>query len=208
MKKIEVKELEVGESWFAGKVFCFSKEFYDRFRKQMRKESDRGCVLIVSGIIDSILKKRLLKKCTQGNVASREKLFTVGGPFHSFAPKLEWLFCTNELSRSLRDDLHIVRRLRNQCAHNWEDFVFDKNIENLFLVRMNVYSWIKSTKDFILSKEEKQMTHVVEIEPRLQFIFLASILISTLNAVNLKSVESIEVHSTKINSANRCVPAD
>lgn len=203
MKKIKVKELEVGESWFAGKVFCFSMEFYDRFRKQMRKESDRGCVLIVSGIIDSILKERLLKKCTQGNAASREKLFSVGGPFHSFAHKLEWLFYTDELPSSLRDDLHIVRRLRNQCAHNWEDFIFDKTIEDLFLMRMNVYSWIKNTKDFILNKEKKQKTHVVEIEPRLQFIFLASILISTLNAINLKSVESIKVHSNKINPADR-----
>lgn len=198
MKKIEVQELEVGESWFTGEVFCFSKEFHSRFLKQMRKESDRGCVLIVCGIIDTILKERLLKKCTQGNADSKGKIFNIGGPFHAFAPKLEWLFCTGEISKSLRDDLHVVRKLRNQCAHNWEDFVIDNTIEDQFLVRMNSYTWIKGMKDFILDKEEKRTTHIVDIEPRLQFIFLASVLISTLNAVHLKSAKSLKVNAIKV----------
>jgi hypothetical protein len=187
MKKIEVTELKIGESWFAGEVFCFSSEFYTRFQDQMVKESDRGCVLIVAGIIDTILKERLSKKCIQGNSDSRKKLFDVGGPFHSFAPKLEWMFCTGDISKPIRDDLHILRELRNQCAHKWEDFVLDKSIEDRFFVRMNTYAWVKNTKEFVLDTEKKQTTHIVEIDPRLQFTFLSSILISTLNATHLVS---------------------
>jgi DNA-binding MltR family transcriptional regulator len=188
MKKIRVTNIDIGEELFGGEVFCFSKEFYHRFRSQMQRESDRSCVLIVGSVLDTVLKERLFKKCVQGKAELQKKLFDVGGPFSSFASKIEWLFCTGEISKPVRDDLHIVRQLRNQCAHDWEEFALNKIVEDRFLARMNAHSWITSAAQFILDSEQKHATHNVEVDPRVQFTFMSSILISTLNAVHTKTL--------------------
>jgi hypothetical protein len=190
LKKIRIKNIDIGEEWLEGENFLVSKETYRRFHEQLDKESDRSCVLVVIAIIDNILRERLQRKCVQADPKSIKKIFDAGGSFSSFFQKVEWLYCTGDIPKLIRDDLHVLRELRNQCAHNWQGFALDQSIEDEFLKRMHSYEWIENAKEFILETEKKRSTHIVEIDQRLQFAFISSVLISTLNAVDTKTIDS------------------
>ena len=61
-----------------------------KFRRELSKESDRGCALLAAAHIDSLLEK-MLKKVLVGNKKHFELLFSINGPLGRFLVRYYYL---------------------------------------------------------------------------------------------------------------------
>lgn len=187
MKTIRITGLNIGGNLFDEEVLLLSKATYTQFRQELENESDRGIVLMTASIIDSILQERLRAKCSDVPASSVKRLFDAGGPFHTLSSKVDWLYCTGEFSQEIRNDLNIIRELRNYCAHNWQSFAFEESVETKFIKRMKSHRLVDQLKRAVADEEGIPPTTVIGMEPRWQFISLASFLISLLNVPNISA---------------------
>jgi len=147
------------------------------FFDDLKKESDRSLVLMSAAILEDVLEQRLRKIFNRGNSDVRRKLFEFNGPFSSFSAKIETLFCIGDLEAKFRNDLHIFRRLRNECAHNWSSFQLNSNIDIEFISKMEVNSVARDIIELI----DKHDGRDVRISSRLTLMVMIMILTQTLN---------------------------
>lgn len=91
------------------------------------KESDRGCVIFSSGILDSALED-LLRANFQKDASSIKRvispLFKGYGPLTTFSAKINVSFALGLIDEKVKDKLEIIRRVRNVCAHEIKDVNF------------------------------------------------------------------------------------
>jgi len=91
-------------------------DFVD-FLPLLNKESDRGRALISSGILEEQLRKVLIAFMADVPIV---KSMTKGptAPFGSFSARINGAFALGLLSDHEFRDLHLVRSIRNEFAHN------------------------------------------------------------------------------------------
>lgn len=142
------------------------------FLAQTEGESDRGMALISAAFLDSLLEEKLKRMFVKGNSSSREKLFSAMGPFGSTSSKIEALYCAGKISKDIYHDLHIVRKLRNTCAHEWEQF----NFTDVMNVRL-----VKNLKSTFLLESMMRNDDSLPIHPRTKYIVVVAALIFILN---------------------------
>jgi DNA-binding MltR family transcriptional regulator len=150
--------------------------FFDDFKK----ESDRSLVLMSAAILEDVLEQRLRKIFNRGNSDVRRKLFEFNGPFSSFSAKIETLFCIGDLEARCRNDLHILRRLRNECAHNWGSFQLNSHIDIEFLCKMELNSVAKEIIQVIAKHDGQELRRIPRLT-RLAFMIMIMVLTHTLN---------------------------
>ncbi len=92
-------------------------------------ESDRGCVLVASGLIDvaleSLFKVKLFPtKLSQDN---ENAIFSPMGPLGAFSARIKLAYALGYVTKIIHDDLNLIRALRNYCAHSYVGPDFDDN---------------------------------------------------------------------------------
>jgi hypothetical protein len=92
----------------------------------LRKETDRGCAMIVASHLDYLLGK-VLKGCMLQDQDHREEIdqfFKPDQPLGTFAARIKLARYLNIISSHLRKDLDTIRRIRNDFGHSleYEDF--------------------------------------------------------------------------------------
>lgn len=160
---------DVGDQWI------INADGQNKFFDELSKESDRSAVLISASIFDEMLKSKLERWFIKGNKKSKDALFEFNGPFGSFSAKIETLYLLGDIDKSKRDDLHIIRKLRNVCAHNWDTFKFDEQIEQKF---------ISNIKNYILFNADDMPDDISEYCCRTRFMFVCAYYLISLNYVN------------------------
>jgi hypothetical protein len=91
----------------------------------VQRESDRGCVLLLTADIENCLKALLegwFSEVSDLSEEERRPLYAYTGPLGSLASKIALAQATGLLPRSICQDLHRVRKLRNLAAHSDADF--------------------------------------------------------------------------------------
>lgn len=92
------------------------------------KESDRGCAIFGAQILADDLES-LLRTCFRSDEESIKKvvnpLFTTYAPLSSFSAKIQMAFAMRLITKGLRYHLDVVRRLRNEFAHESGPIDFD-----------------------------------------------------------------------------------
>jgi mannitol operon repressor len=84
---------------------------------KLRTESDRGKVLISTGLLEEQLKQLLLEYFVDD--ASLSSLVEGGSaPLASFSARITTCYALGIIRKIEHDDLHQVRRIRNDFAHN------------------------------------------------------------------------------------------
>jgi len=121
-------------------------EAIDAFNRSMLEESDRARVLLAIMWMDSFLTCRLRNDFAKGNRDARERLFSPTGPLSSFATKTDIAFCAGWISPDLHHDMHLLRRIRNDCAHSLDfpglnDNELSKLISQLRTPSRQYYDW-------------------------------------------------------------------
>ena len=97
----------------------------DLFRKEFEKETDRASVILscamIEGTLETMIKSRLVPSPT-----AEDNLFdTPYAPISNFRAKIELAYRIGLISSNLCRDLNIIRRIRNDFAHNIEGCSFE-----------------------------------------------------------------------------------
>lgn len=101
------------------------REWNDMFIAEFSKESDRGAVIVAASIFDATLES-LLKQYFVASPGAADDLFDgANAPLATFSSKVAMAFRLGLISGKFCRNLHLIRRIRNEFAHNIHGGSFD-----------------------------------------------------------------------------------
>jgi hypothetical protein len=107
------------------KAFQILIDLKEYFRL-LRKETDRGCAMIVAAHLDEKLGELLRHSMIPDESYAKEisRFFGPDEPLGSFAARIKLAHYLNLISSQVRGDLDTIRKIRNDFAHKleFEDF--------------------------------------------------------------------------------------
>ena len=145
------------------------KEFameYISFRRELTKESDRGCALLAASHLDFMLEKTL-RQILCGTNKHLDSLFDFNGPLGTFSGKILLTYSLGLLSDYHLKDLQSIRKIRNEFGHTPKIISFDEP---------QITKFTNGLKLVANSRAETS---------RLKFISSVSLISGTLEAVSL-----------------------
>lgn len=99
---------------------------FDIVARDLFDESDRGCVLVATALIEDLL-EMAFKAHFRSDGTRRSDLFEGQGPLSSLSNKIELAYFLELIDDRQRSGLHLLRKIRNDCAHLFEPIVFDSD---------------------------------------------------------------------------------
>lgn len=108
----------------------------DQLFDDVKKESDRGAVLICAAWLDDAL-ALLLRNRLVDDTATVDKLFGFDQPLGTFSSKITMAYCLGLIDEQMRKDLDTIRGIRNDFGHvrkplSFEDQSIKDRCNNLF----------------------------------------------------------------------------
>jgi DNA-binding MltR family transcriptional regulator len=112
----------------------FNEELEDRGNEVLSKvaaslghESDRGCVIFGAALLNESLEQLLRASFRRApeDVKLIDSLFEGYAPLSTFSAKLQLAYALGILPRHLREKIELVRRIRNEFAHESGPLSFD-----------------------------------------------------------------------------------
>jgi DNA-binding MltR family transcriptional regulator len=94
-------------------------EGFDRMVKGLRKESDRGKVLIAVAFVDESLKQILEEFLATGKTAN--KMLKVDGMLGSYQSRIDMSYVLGLIDVKEKEVLEVFGKARNDLAHRWEE---------------------------------------------------------------------------------------
>lgn len=94
------------------------------FRKALTKETDRGCVLFATSYLDKALSDLLYCALVSDKKVEND-LFEGNAPLASFSARIKMAFYLGKISKVERRDLDLLRKIRNEFAHNADEIDFE-----------------------------------------------------------------------------------
>lgn len=101
-------------------------EEFQNFRNSLNQESDRGSALMAAAFIDNKIGE-LLHSFLIDNKKIYERLFESNGALVTFSSKIDLAFLLGLIPKNIFDDLHLLRKIRNDFAHNASFMTFESN---------------------------------------------------------------------------------
>jgi hypothetical protein len=97
-------------------------------------ESDKGCVIIIASVLEHELRQLHEAHIAMAIHPSKKNVFSdlcrVHAPLSSFAGCIQLGHAYGLISKHDCDDLHVIRKLRNEAAHTLFDFSLqDKGVK-------------------------------------------------------------------------------
>jgi mannitol operon repressor len=99
-------------------------EYMSAFLQEFQAESDRGAALVGAALLDARLERLLLSHLLPGKFADE----LVGGgnaPLGTFSSRIKMCYALGLITTAEREDLHIIRAIRNEFAHREHGISFD-----------------------------------------------------------------------------------
>ena len=89
--------------------------------EELGKQSDRGAAIIGAAIVEDVLTECLQLRLILNNTL-KERLFSYekNGPLSNFSAKIDVAYSVGLVTASVRNNLHLIRRIRNRFAHKVE----------------------------------------------------------------------------------------
>jgi DNA-binding MltR family transcriptional regulator len=100
----------------------YSLKGYEEFQAKYKGESDRAVIILATSYVEAYLEEFLKKVLVDDK--TMDTLFEGYGPLSTFAAKIDMGFFLGLLSRDVRSQLHLLRKIRNLCAHEPETLNF------------------------------------------------------------------------------------
>jgi DNA-binding MltR family transcriptional regulator len=119
---LDWQNLSAEDKETAFQILVNLKEYF----RLLRKETDRGCAMIVAAHLDQQLGELLRGCMTRDEEYTKEmsRFFDPDGPLGSFSTRTKLAHYLNLISKQVRQDLDTIRKIRNDFAHKleFEDF--------------------------------------------------------------------------------------
>jgi len=160
--------------------------YYNRLLKtEFEKETDRGAVILAASLFDIQLES-LLRTYLIAETSSSDQLFEgASGPLSNFSSKIILCYRLGLISKKFARDLNLIRRIRNEFAHNIHGCSFDHSS-----VVSRVNELVKSSE---ILKKAPSIRKKMPIGTRGDFLICASWMLWAL---------SIKIEKTK--TINEC----
>jgi DNA-binding MltR family transcriptional regulator len=110
------------DSEMAQKELESIQEFQD-FRTSLLSESDRGSVLMAAAFIEDKI-TQLLETYMINDTTIQKKIFGGNGALATFSSKIDISFLLGLIPKNIYNDLGVLRKLRNDFAHNAKSITF------------------------------------------------------------------------------------
>lgn len=101
-------------------------EAVGRLQAELRAESPRGIVLVSAAMLEEALRELMLAHLVPNSSTSDPLFDGPMSPFGSFSAKIDAAHRLGLLSHQFCRDLHIIRRIRNEVAHEPKGFRFEE----------------------------------------------------------------------------------
>ncbi|WP_426608867.1 hypothetical protein [Bradyrhizobium sp. McL0616] len=96
-------------------------------RQLLNRQTEAGNALVIAGLIEDWLEKLLLTAGRQLSNADASRIFGIGGPLSNFASKIEIAYMFELIDEAHRNDLRIIKSIRNAFAHTTRYVFFDSD---------------------------------------------------------------------------------
>lgn len=96
---------------------------FKSFRGLWKKDTDQGCILLAAAYLDVGLQELLKGHFVQDRKLA-EELLGNSRPIGSFSARIDLTFLLGLIGRRVHRDLHLVRKIRNICAHSLQPVEF------------------------------------------------------------------------------------
>lgn len=150
-----------------------SRARFVNFRQALSKESDRGCALYAAAYLDRALSDLLYMSLVE-NKNIQQDLFDGTAPLASFSSRITLAYYLGKLSPSIRRDLNLIRKIRNDFAHTADSLTFEtKKIANR-------------------CKHLQYSYHEADHHPRDHFTAAVCGILATIEAASLLSIAPVE----------------
>jgi DNA-binding MltR family transcriptional regulator len=93
-------------------------DYFSIVHKEFDTESDRAAVIVAASILDELLRSFLVAKLVPVSSSNDELFDGANAPLGTFSSRIEMAFRIGLISVKFARDLHLVRRIRNDFAHN------------------------------------------------------------------------------------------
>lgn len=95
-----------------------------KFRQLLTNESDRGCVLVGASLIDLDLKNMISAHFVDAYLKDQKEFLEGQGPLATFSSRIKLSCFLGLISEDTYRDCNIIRKIRNEFAHKYEDISF------------------------------------------------------------------------------------
>lgn len=127
---------------------------FQKFLQEHQKESDRGCALIIASNLDNRLSELINSFFINIGEKQKKEIFDGNGCLSSFSSKINICHALGLIPKNEFDDLNIIRKIRNDFAHNEGGIRFtDQNMED----RCNS---LTMTND--LKNNRPELSHIID----------------------------------------------
>jgi DNA-binding MltR family transcriptional regulator len=107
--------------------------------KVLRDESDRGAILVAVSVLDGVFENRLRQLLDRGNAEAQARLLKGPlGALSTFSSKVDLAYCIGMIPPQLYGDIRLLKKLRNYCAHHWEEFLISRDVLDRFINPMKI----------------------------------------------------------------------
>ncbi|OHB97800.1 MAG: hypothetical protein A2W74_07800 [Planctomycetes bacterium RIFCSPLOWO2_12_38_17] len=94
------------------------------FRTVLTGESDRGCALMATAYLEASLDKVISTFLVEDERVQKD-VFSNKGFLETFSSKIDFAYLLGLITKSMHRDLHLLRKIRNEFAHNLTNLSFD-----------------------------------------------------------------------------------
>lgn len=100
------------------------------FHRALTMETDRGCALYAAAYLDQALSDLLYVTLVESK-SMQADLFEGTAPLASFSSRITLAYYLGKLSPSMRRELNLIRKIRNDFAHSADNLTFEtENLAN------------------------------------------------------------------------------
>jgi hypothetical protein len=99
-------------------------EEFNAFLTEFQRESDRATAVLGAAMLDNLLEALILRLVRDPDTA-RERLLTNSGPLGALSARIDVAHAFGLLADRDAADLHDIRRIRNDFAHQLHGLTFD-----------------------------------------------------------------------------------
>jgi hypothetical protein len=92
--------------------------YHDLLHAEFAKETDRAAVIVAASMLDELLRSILVAKLVPVSSSTDELFDGANAPLGTFSARIEMAYRVGLISVKFSRDLHLVRRIRNDFAHN------------------------------------------------------------------------------------------
>ena len=93
-------------------------DYYKLLHNEFSKETDRAAVIVAASMLDELLRTLLVAKFVPISSTNDDLFDGANAPLGTFSSRIEMAYRTGLISVKFARDLHLVRRIRNDFAHN------------------------------------------------------------------------------------------